>query len=73
MLKTETMSDGRIRTWSDAGMQILQNETGVLYHDAVDVPNRYTYTETDEPIPVYSEEATSEDYEAALARLGVKT
>ena len=73
MLRTETMLDGRIRTLSDAGMQIRQNETGILYYDAVDVPNRYTYTETDEPIPGRGDEATAEDYAAALNRLGVET
>ena len=41
----------RIRTYSDEGMQIRQDQTGILYNDAVDVPNKYTYTETDIPIP----------------------
>ena len=45
-----------IRTVSDAGMMILQNETGIKYSEAVDVyPCRYTYTETDEPIPALKE------------------
>lgn len=45
-----------VRTVSDAGMMILQNETGIKYSEAVDVyPCRYTYTETDEPIPVLEE------------------
>jgi len=43
----------RIRHYSDAGMMIRQNETGNEYAEAVDVyPCKYTYTETDEPIPV---------------------
>ena len=50
MIQTEIVGD-RIRTYSDAGMQIRQVETGILYHDAVDVPGLYTYTETDIPIP----------------------
>ena len=39
------------RTHSDAGVYILQNETGVEYSEAVDVEGApYTYTETDKPI-----------------------
>ena len=59
MIKTEIVDNGkRIRHYSDSGMRILQNETGVVYADAVDVmPCKYTYTETDEPIEkVESEE-----------------
>ena len=36
------------RTYSDAGMMIRQNETGVEYAEAIDVEGAsYTYTETD--------------------------
>ena len=43
-------------TYSDAGMLIKQNETGVLYDDALDlVPCPYTYTETDQPADVDSD------------------
>ena len=36
------------RTYSDAGMMIWQNETGVEYAEAIDVEGApYTYTETD--------------------------
>ena len=39
------------RTYSDEGKMIRQNETGVLYDEAIDIEGRgYTYTETDEPI-----------------------
>lgn len=39
------------RTYSDAGMIILQNETGVEYIEAIDVEGApYTYTETETPI-----------------------
>ena len=39
------------RTYSDANMMILQNETGIKYDEAIDVENSgYTYSETDEPI-----------------------
>lgn len=71
MIKTETLVDGRVHTWSDAGMMIRQDGTGVLYEDAVDtVP--HGYTETAEPVPIYEEDATAKDYEAALGTLGVQ-
>ena len=52
MLKSELIENGeRIHHWSDADLKIRQIETGILYEDAVDnVPCRYTYEETDEPI-----------------------
>ena len=44
--------EDRIKHYSDANMMIRKNETGALYIEAVDkYPCRYTYTETDEPIP----------------------
>ena len=63
MLKTEQIGE-RIRTYSDEGMMIRQVETGILYIDAVDVPNKYTYEETDVQIPqepIDLENATLED------------
>jgi len=53
MLRTEILSrdDGAnlIRTYSDRGFLIQQDQTGVLYSEAVDVENKgYTYTETDQ-------------------------
>lgn len=37
------------RTYSDAGKSIIQNETGVIYAEAVDVENApYTYSEYEE-------------------------
>ena len=40
-----------LHTYSDAGMMLLQVETGILYGDAIDViPCKYTYEETDQPI-----------------------
>lgn len=53
MLRIELVeNDTRVRQWSDLGMMIRQIETGILYEDAVDViPCRYTYEETDMPIP----------------------
>lgn len=74
MLSTETMFDGRVRTYSDAGMYIRQAETDILYEDAVDPESENRiYTETDIPLPVpQGGEATAEDYEAALAEMGVE-
>lgn len=56
MIKTEIIENGRIHTWSDLGMKIMQ-ETGVIYDDAIDVI-QHTYTETD--IPIHTEEETDE-------------
>lgn len=40
------------KTYSNEGMYILQNETGIEYEEAIDVENApYTYSETDKPIP----------------------
>lgn len=40
-----------IKHFSDLGFMILQNETGILYGETVDVvPCAYTYIETDIPI-----------------------
>ena len=51
MIQTQIV-DGRVWHYSDIKMQIIQEETGLLYHDAVDViPCRYTYQETNIPIP----------------------
>ena len=69
----KTREDGvnLYRTYSDEGMMILQNETGVKYSEAIDVEDApYTYTETDEPISG-TDEATEQDYIKALAELGV--
>ena len=49
------------RTYSDAGMMIRQNETGVEYTEAIDVEDApYTYTETETPIE--TPEMTDEEY-----------
>lgn len=47
------------RSYSDRNLKILQNETGVVYDDAIDVENApYTYSETDESIePVEEQDA----------------
>ena len=39
------------RTFSDEGKQIIQNETGVIFDDAVDVEGAtFTYSETEAEI-----------------------
>ena len=55
MLKQETIIiNGRelIKTYSDNNKFIIQNETGAKYSEAVDIPNKYTYTESDEDIEI---------------------
>lgn len=55
----KTRSDGvnLYRSYSDSGFKIIQNETGIMYGDAIDVENApYTYTESDERIDDFSEE-----------------
>lgn len=50
-------NDDLICHFSDKNMKIRQEETGLLFFVAVDkYPCRYTYTETDEPIPEPDEE-----------------
>lgn len=68
----EEMIDGRVRHYSDVGMMIRQQPTGILYEDAVDVvPCRFTYEETDIPIEEDGSDATEEDFTSALHTLGV--
>ena len=55
MIKQETVIiNGRtlVKTYSDSGKYIIQNETGVKYSEAVDVPNKYTYRESAEKIMI---------------------
>ena len=41
------------RTYSDIGMYIIQDQTGIEYSEAIDIEGKaYTYTETDKPIEV---------------------
>ena len=67
-----TREDGVVlnRTYSDAGYKIERD--GVSYAEAIDPAelNRQ-YTETDEPIEGYTDEATDADYQAELRRMGV--
>ena len=58
MILTEFLHDGTlIKHYSDAGVLMLQVETGIKYAEAVDVvPCRYTYVETDEKIEIDDED-----------------
>lgn len=50
MIRTENYKDGLIRTYSDEGMMIKQDGTGILYSEAIDPADKgRTYTETDTP------------------------
>ena len=52
MIITETIPDhpGLVKRYSDDGKMLLQEQTGAVYPEAVDVENApYTYIETDVP------------------------
>ena len=54
MIKQETITiNGRtlIKTYSDSGKYIIQNETGIEYTEAIDIPNKFTYIESLKEIP----------------------
>ena len=71
MIKTETIDNKYIKTYSDAGFLIFGGSPEAYYEEAVDpIDAGRTYTETD--IPIEGEDATAEDYEAALRELGVE-
>lgn len=63
MIQIEYLNDGTlIKHFSDAGVLLLQVETGVKYADPVDLaPCRYTYEETDELIEG-EDEITGEEF-----------
>lgn len=44
--------DGKdlIKTYSNNNKYIIQKETGIKYEVAVDIPNRYSYIESEEEI-----------------------
>lgn len=62
-----TTEDGRelIKSESDRGMKIRQIETGILYDVAIDVPDLYTYEETNIPIDKPDPETIRSEYEEA--------
>ena len=65
------------RTYSNIGMMIRQNETGVEYAEAIDVEDApYTYTEMETPIetPEMTDEERLQDAETTLGIMfGEKT
>ena len=74
MIKTENLTINNrvfIRTYSDSGYMVERD--GVRYSEAID-PAEFNrkYTETDEPVDGYSEEATEADYQSELRKMGVK-
>ena len=69
---TEVLEGGLVRHYSDQDMYIRNDRTDELYVEAIDLATSgYTYTETDIPIDT-EEEATVEDYQAALEQVGVE-
>ena len=57
--------------YSDSGFMIERD--GVRYSEAVEPPNSgRVYTETEEPIENWTDEATVEDYQEALKGFGVE-
>ena len=62
MIRQETLQNGLVKTYSDSNKYIIQNETGIEYTEAVDVPNKYTYTESEKDI---ESENTSDNLENA--------
>ena len=70
----KTRSDGvsLFRNYSDEGLQIRKVGTDEIYDEAIDVENApYTYEETELPVYDPTEDATEEDYQAALREMGV--
>lgn len=50
-----------IRTYSDEGKYIIQNETGIVYSEAIDIETApYTYSESDEELPELTAEEALE-------------
>lgn len=48
VFKSECSTADLYRTYSDKGLRIRQIETGIVYDEAVDIPESlYTYEETD--------------------------
>lgn len=55
-----TRADGvkLYKTYSDTGKRLIQNETGNVYDEAIDIEGApYTYTESDESPELSAEEA----------------
>lgn len=64
MIITQTL-DGTnlVRRYSDIGKMLLQNETGIIYGEAVDIANApYTYTEISVPENSDTEEISEDEF-----------
>lgn len=73
MIQTEIINERLIRTYSDAGVKIHGGNPEADYDSAIDpIEEHRTYVETDIPVDDIDEDATTEDYEQALAQLGVE-
>lgn len=57
MILTEFLNDNTlVKQYSDKGVMLLQNETGMKYAEPIDIyPCPYTYVETEELIEVEEE------------------
>ena len=63
------------RTFSDEGFYIRQEQTGILYEEAIDVEDsEYTYTETDLPLPIQpdAEEEEAEEADEGEQEVGIR-
>ena len=56
MIVHETLGNGLVKTKSDSNKYIVQQGTGKKYSEAIDLPNKYTYTESDEDICISENE-----------------
>lgn len=62
MIKTETLENGLVRTYSDTGHRLVQDGTGAGYDDAVDpAGSGRTYTESEELVEVQEREEDMPD------------
>lgn len=56
-----------IKTYSDKGMMILQEQTGAMYSEAIDVDYAgYTYVETDIPIETDEDDEGEESSDSEI-------
>ena len=64
MIISEKYKDNYMKYYSNNNLKIRQIETGRIYVSAIDIyPYRFTYEETDIPIPNFKENLTSKEYE----------
>lgn len=71
MVKYEEYGDGLVKAYSDEGFYIFGGNPEGKYAVAIDPASAgRTYVETEEKVP--EPDATVEDYQQALAKLGVE-